>query len=123
MKKKIISGLKQQIAELKGKFNANPNIETFKDLNEKLCTYTLIFNCRRPGELGCATLENYLKAKANDVRKEEIVEAFTAVEKQLMKNHFVMRIVGKFIILKLCIDNNRHRCCTALTFGPTATPG
>ena len=24
---------------------------------------------------------------------------------------------------KTLIDNNRHRCCTALTFGPPATPG
>ena len=27
---------------------------------------------------------------------------------------------GKYILV---IDNNRHRCCTALTFGPPATPG
>ena len=93
---KFSSGLKQEIRALHAKFRANPNAEIFKLLNERVCTYVLIFNKKRPGELGESTLEDYTNAKSNDIRKEEhVVASFSALEKHIMKRHFVMRIIGK----------------------------
>ena len=33
------------------------------------------------------------------------------------------RVKERKEVVLLAIDNNRHHCCTALTFGPPATPG